>query len=880
LGSNPVGRLGCGNINNVFSPYCQRGTGGTAVQMAKADYRFCSSDMPDYGEVAAGEADSLGYDRNAIETGSCNTTDHFWTAEPAAWDDSAPWSSDCSNTATQTRMLKCTRRFDGSTPANPDSACGTADKPAASRTSARYGSCSYKAVRPGAWGEWASTCSASTTRTRTNACQRINSSGEVITDSVSTAECTNRGIPVVETETGSNYAGCTSSWKEGAWSGFSSSCSPTATRTRSITCSRDLDGAAQPDASCSAATRPASSESQAQYAGCSYSYATGEWSGWSSNCSNTASRTRSVVCQRTDGASLRDSIPDSECTARGIGKPTSSETQGMYGSCSYTPSVTSRSVCTMQSQQTITWGCSRNLDGTQVAPSFCGKPASEVVACTPAYTWAWSAGAWSGYNSGCSATATRTRPVTCQRSDGAPDADRNCNAAARPASSETAAQYGSCGYSAGGSVTQGGWSSTCSANATRTSTSQCVRSDGAVVANAECTNRGVALTTTQTQPVYSGCGYSIEATTPFTACAPNGTQTRNVQCRRTDGTLVDNSLCGNNGIQTQSCTYTPTAGNTCDGGVVIGTFSDWYGNGTSNGDVWAREIGSCNTRGGNCVQADNSLTNNQEQGNDQGNNSIYKCFKNSVGLKYGYCNTNTNGGCAPNATFQNPPGAGGTSYCSGGTVINSIPEIGDSWTDNGQYAANCKAAGGNCLERRYDHTIETSGQQYDTTYHTCYRGATQVPVPAGTGSIQVKGQYLSNGSYGWCSYGGGGGQESANQCLRGTEKLAPMETCEYTRDNLYQYNCSGTVIASGGSSWRRDMNYQQSEEHGDLARARNCYAIGGNCVTTRETGFSEYGNPEGGSYDVYCMKDGDIVQDTTFVSDSFNQLSTNACVIK
>jgi hypothetical protein len=894
LGSNPVGRIGCGNVNNVFSPYCQRGTGGTAVQMAKADYRFCSSDTPDYNDVAAGQADALGYDRTLVEENACNTTDHFWTAEPVKWNDSDPWSSECSNTATQTRVVTCTRRFDGSKPANPDAACGTADKPAASRTGARYGSCSYKAVRPGAWGDWASTCSASTTRTRTNSCQRINAKGEIVTDDVATSECTSRGIQLTETETGSNYAGCTSSWKAGEWSGFSSSCSPTATRARPVTCNRDLDGAAQPDASCTASTRPISSESQGQYGGCTYNYALGDWSNWSSNCSNTSTRTRSVVCQRSDGASLRDSIPDNECTSRGIGKPASSETQGMYGSCSYTPRVTGRTTCTMQKQQTVTWGCTRDLDGVGVATSYCGKPASEVVACTPAYTWDWTAGAWSGYSSGCSATANRTRTVTCQRNDGAADADQNCNAATRPASSETVAQYGSCGYNAGGAVTQGAWSSTCSANATRTSTSQCVRSDGAVVANAECTNRGIALTTTQTTPVYSGCGYSVESSNPWSACTPSGTQTRSVTCRRSDGTVVDNSFCGNNGTQTQACTYTPSVGNVCGGGQILGVLGGAWTGAAGNpwrmgNDAWASDIGACNQHGGNCVQDNYSVGASQEQGGDRENRHDYVCYKDAVGVRNGTCMSSASGGCSATALYQPVAAAGSSSYCSGGTYLTQWQDSGDFGADNGGsggqgHAASCKAAGGNCLERRYDHTVEMGGQEYSTTTSSCYKGATVTPVAAGTGTINLNGGSngsgpLSSGPYGWCnySYGGGQGQEHQGNCLRGADAI----NAEPQWVGVASAKCQGGEYLGEYNSFESagQTPYGPNNTNGYMT-FQKCADIGGTCFDNYYNEWSEYGVYNYREIRYSCYRGGSYVEDPNFYSSSLYGYTTNDVTVK
>src|SRR3546814_15772954 len=72
---NPPGRPGCGQVRRQFDPHCER-TDGTVL--ADSDHGFCRNDRPDYNDVAAGLPDALGYDRTAIETASCNATDHEW----------------------------------------------------------------------------------------------------------------------------------------------------------------------------------------------------------------------------------------------------------------------------------------------------------------------------------------------------------------------------------------------------------------------------------------------------------------------------------------------------------------------------------------------------------------------------------------------------------------------------------------------------------------------------------------------------------------------------------------------------------------------------------------------------------------------------------
>src|SRR3546814_19015152 len=74
------------------------------------------------------------------------------------------------------------------------------------------------------------------------------------------------------------------------------------------------------------------------------------WSAWASTCSPNATRTRTYDWRRSDGTI----VPDGECTSRGISL-SESETGAVYSGCSYN----------------------------------------------------WQTGAWSGYNSSCSANATQ-----------------------------------------------------------------------------------------------------------------------------------------------------------------------------------------------------------------------------------------------------------------------------------------------------------------------------------------------------------------------------------------------------------------------------------------------------------------------------------------
>lgn len=97
--SNPIGRVGCGFVSHKFSPFSQRTGGGSNLTLPSGDYRFCAGDRPDYDDVAAGNPDALGYDRDGKQLTSCTTSDHDWIS--TSW---GAWSSTCSTTATRIQL--------------------------------------------------------------------------------------------------------------------------------------------------------------------------------------------------------------------------------------------------------------------------------------------------------------------------------------------------------------------------------------------------------------------------------------------------------------------------------------------------------------------------------------------------------------------------------------------------------------------------------------------------------------------------------------------------------------------------------------------------------------------------------------------------------
>jgi hypothetical protein len=162
----------------------------------------------------------------------------------------------------------------------------------------------------------------------------------------------------------------------------------------------------------------------------------------------------------------------------------------------YSPRYQGESACT-NGQKQVYWDC-LGSNGSSAPASTCGKTNPEIQSCT-SYTWV--TDGWSGYNSGCSSTATRTRGVYCRGSDGNNYPDGNCaSQGPKPAASETAAVYSSCTYRSEDTGNNG------CVSGTRTYTTQCRRSDGNIVANSNCGNTG-----TRTESCTLSCSWKVGA---------------------------------------------------------------------------------------------------------------------------------------------------------------------------------------------------------------------------------------------------------------------------------------------------------------------------------------------------------------------------------
>lgn len=423
-----------------------------------------------------------------------------------------------------------------------------------------YRTCTY------AWtvtdrGEWGEQC-ASTTRPVTAVCQR--STGETVLD-----DFCGEGKP--QTEDGFNAAGCSYDWKVAEWSSWSSTCSPTAERSRNVVCVRQ-DGADVGDASCGSAPKPAARETSAIEYGCNtgltFNWGASDWSEWSSQCSDSAIRTRTVQCRRSDDT---PSV-DANCTAE---RPSESEIGVIRTGCepgdggpggdgggtlTYDWTVGNWSapdepMCG-DYVRTRTVACVSNR-GVVVDDGMCDatRPASsETIYDGSGCGYAWSASAFT-WSSECSDAAIGTRSVTCMRNGTEVVEDARCGAN-RPETTSQEARYEGCttDWAVG---EWGGWSSQCSAQSTRSRSVACMqqRPSGAVSRPSDsCSN--TPPESSETTRNFTNCtaswdigawGWNGVADAKSSTCSAAPTQNRTVACMKTDSTgqrvAVDEDQC-------------------------------------------------------------------------------------------------------------------------------------------------------------------------------------------------------------------------------------------------------------------------------------------------------------------------------------------------
>ena len=583
----------------AWSTSCGQATQTRTVSCRSSDGRVVAdSQCPAGARPAASQS--------AYQTSGCG---YSWTA--GSFGAAAP----ACGATTQTRPVSC-MRSDGQAVA--DALCPAASRPSPTQPATDYATCTASWVAD-AWGGWSTSCG-SATSSRAVACVR--SDGTTVGD----ASCPSASRPA-STQSAYQTSGCGYDWVPGVWSAAASACGASS-QTRPVSCVRS-DGTAVADSFCPTASRPATTQPSTDYSSCTTSWIPGAWSAWSSTCSATASHTRAVPCVRSDGTV----VADTACTAV---RPGVAETTAVYSGCGYTWQYSSygapAAACGASTQTRSVW-CQRS-DGATVADASCSaagarpttsQSATDYTACS--YGWAY--GGWSTTSQTCG-SVSQSRSVWCQRQDGTHVADSSCTASSKPGATQSYSDYSSCSYSAVNPGSWSGWSSTCSASASHTRTYQCRRSDGAIVAGSECTSRGISLSETASQAVYDGCGYSVTGWSGYSfasSCSASTTATQTATgCRRSDGTSVAVSECSAHGVaitQTSQQSNLASCGYSWQGGAWSAQ-QNVCTSGTQTRSVWCQRSDGATVADSFCTAA--KLPTSQGYTNTNGCTWSYQIF--------------------------------------------------------------------------------------------------------------------------------------------------------------------------------------------------------------------------------------------------------------
>lgn len=344
---------------------------------------------------------------------------HSW--ETTEWSD---WDSTCSKTSTRTRQISCIREETQESVAR--TFCSDVSPASEEKTEILTG-CEFS------WhaGEWSTpaACSANTESTRPVTCRRTD--GVVVDDS----QCTD--TKPADTRQVANYQNCSYGWVATPVGDWSSTCSDAATRSVSVTCKRD-DGREADEALCTQ-PKPNTTETSSVYNGCARDWAYGEWGEWSSTCSSSATRERSVECveQRPQGDVFVDANscdPDTvEPPAESTGIFSGCEARWNYGGWGWNDQIGQKSsTCSSEPKQERTAQCRiltasgyQELDAVECGVSEPTERTLDPDYTTCGYTWA--PGEWTPWSSTCSPNATRTRVSECVRSDGQSVSTANCD---------------------------------------------------------------------------------------------------------------------------------------------------------------------------------------------------------------------------------------------------------------------------------------------------------------------------------------------------------------------------------------------------------------------------------------------------------------------
>jgi len=261
------------------------------------------------------------------------------------------------------------------------------------------------------------------------------------------------------------------------------------------------------------------------------------WSECSATC-GTGTRDRDVKCIDLDGN------PSIMCQEEL--KPEANVECSDYASCGYSWNNSDweqcAEACGPSSQIRNVW-CERD-DGTTVADNYCdetSKPSSNNP-CTnySSCTYEWESGTWTNCSSTCG-NGSQSRENYCLRNDGNYVALSNCNPLNEPNTSQSCTDTSSCLYG----WTAGEWN-TCSESCgtgTQTRSIECERSDGTIVEDSWCA--AAKPESSQSCSDTSSCTYAW-VSEDWSACSTTcgtGTQVRTVTCQRSDGVTVPDASC-------------------------------------------------------------------------------------------------------------------------------------------------------------------------------------------------------------------------------------------------------------------------------------------------------------------------------------------------
>lgn len=364
----------------------------------------------------------------------------------------------------------------------------------------------------------------------------IRSDDQTVTD----AKCSDNKPE--EDEFSANYTDCDYNWVGTTWEPQGAACGELVEETRTVECKREDGELAEDDAQCVLPKIPATRQ-EMNYDTCSYEWQTGEWGDWNSQCSANAKRSRPISCIREDG----ESAGLDRCS--GQTAPEKDEFKAIYDNCGYDWSVgswqTSGPACSADVTRTRDVTCRRD-DGTLADESLCtdAKPnTEEEVADYSGCTYAWKKVATGAWSSTCSDNATRQATVTCQRSDGEIADDDFCEAETKPSSEFQSSNYSGCPSSIiYGEWTE--WNSSCSANANRTRSVQCLQerpSGDTAIPLEDCSE--TPEPGSETSAIYSGCvaywqegawGWGGVEGSKSSQCSAEPKQTREILCKKTN----------------------------------------------------------------------------------------------------------------------------------------------------------------------------------------------------------------------------------------------------------------------------------------------------------------------------------------------------------